>query len=56
MNREVQKAMQEPPVRERFKALAVNARRADDARAVRGVREEASTTRYAKLIPELGIK
>jgi tripartite-type tricarboxylate transporter receptor subunit TctC len=55
LNREVIRLMQEPQVRERFKALAVELAEpmtpAEFAAYVKGEYE-----RYAKLIPELGIK
>ena len=55
LNREVIRLMQEPQVRERFKALAVELAEpmtpAEFAAYVKGEHE-----RYAKLIPELGIK
>jgi tripartite-type tricarboxylate transporter receptor subunit TctC len=55
INAEVQKAMQHPPVRDRFKALAVDVAEAmtpdQFADYVRG-----EHARYAKLIAELGIK
>ena len=55
INSEMQKAMQHPPVKERFKALAVDVAEPmtpeQFAAYVRG-----EHARYAKLIPELGIK
>jgi len=55
INAEIQKAMQHPPVRERFKALAVDVAESMSpeqfAAYVRG-----EHARYAKLVPELGIK
>jgi tripartite-type tricarboxylate transporter receptor subunit TctC len=52
---EIQKAMQHPPVRERFKALAVDvAEPMTPEQFAAYVRAEHA--RYAKLIPELGIK
>jgi len=55
MNREVIKAMQEPVVLERFKALAVNlARPMSPAEFAVYVRQQSE--RYAKLLPELGFK
>ena len=55
MNAEIQKAMQHAPVRERFNALAVDVAEAmtpeQFAAYVRG-----EHARYARLIPELGIK
>jgi tripartite-type tricarboxylate transporter receptor subunit TctC len=55
INAEVQKAMQHPPVAERFRALAVDVAEPmtpdQFAAYVRG-----EHARYAKLIPELGIK
>jgi tripartite-type tricarboxylate transporter receptor subunit TctC len=55
MNSEIQKAMQHPPVRERFKALAVDvAEPMTPEQFAAYVRAEHA--RYAKLIPELGIK
>src|ERR671915_62899 len=55
LNREVLRAMQEPQVRDRFKALAVDlAPPMTPAEFAAYVRAEYE--RYAKLIPELGIK
>jgi len=55
MNAEVQKAMQHPPVAERFKALAVDVAAPMSAEQFAAyVRGESA--RYAKLVPELGIK
>jgi tripartite-type tricarboxylate transporter receptor subunit TctC len=55
LNREVLRAMQEPVVRDRFKALAVDlAEPMTPERFAAYVRSEHE--RYAKLIPELGIK
>jgi tripartite-type tricarboxylate transporter receptor subunit TctC len=55
INAEVQKAMQHPPVRERFNALAVDvAAPMPPEQFAAYVRAEHA--RYAKLIPELGIK
>jgi tripartite-type tricarboxylate transporter receptor subunit TctC len=55
MNGEVLKAMQHPPVAERFKTLAVDvAAPMSPAQFTAYVRAEHG--RYAKLIPELGIK
>ena len=55
INAEVQKAMQHPPVRERFNALAVDvAEPMSPEQFAAYVRGEHA--RYAKLIPELGIK
>jgi tripartite-type tricarboxylate transporter receptor subunit TctC len=55
INSEVQKAMQHAPVRERFKALAVDvAEPMSPEQFAAYVRGEHA--RYAKLIPELGIK
>jgi tripartite-type tricarboxylate transporter receptor subunit TctC len=55
INSEMQKAMQHPPVRERFKALAVDvAEPMTPEQFAAYVRSEHA--RYAKLIPELGIK
>jgi tripartite-type tricarboxylate transporter receptor subunit TctC len=55
LNREVIKAMQEPVVRDRFKALAVElAEPMTPEQFAAYVRSEYD--RYAKLIPELGIK
>ena len=55
INSEIQKAMQHPPVRDRFKTLAVDVAEPmtpeQFAAYVRG-----EHARYAKLIPELGIK
>ena len=55
VNAELQKAMQHPPVKERFKALAVDVAEPMSpdqfAAYVRG-----EHARYARLIPELGIK
>ena len=54
MNQTVLKAMQEPPVRDRFRALAVNvAEPMTPEQFAAYVRSEHQ--RYAKLIPELGI-
>ena len=55
INSEVAKAMQHPPVAERFKALAVNvAEPMTPEQFAAYVRSEHA--KYAKLIPELGIK
>jgi tripartite-type tricarboxylate transporter receptor subunit TctC len=55
MNAEIQKAMQHPPVQERFKALAVDvAEPMSPERFATYVHDEHA--RYARLIPELGIK
>jgi tripartite-type tricarboxylate transporter receptor subunit TctC len=55
INGEMQKAMQHPSVRERFKALAVDvAEPMSPEQFAAYVRSEHA--RYAKLIPELGIK
>ena len=55
LNREVIRLMQEPQVRERFKALAVElAEPMTPAEFAAYVKSEYD--RYAKLIPELGIK
>ncbi|MFL6573933.1 MAG: Bug family tripartite tricarboxylate transporter substrate binding protein [Burkholderiales bacterium] len=55
LNREVIRLMQEPQVRERFKALAVElAEPMTPAEFAAYVKRESD--RYAKLIPELGIK
>jgi len=55
INSEMQKAMQHPPVRERFKVLAVDvAEPMTPEQFAAYVRSEHA--RYAKLIPELGIK
>ena len=55
INQEMQKAMQHPPVRERFKTLAVDvAEPMSPEQFAAYVRGEHA--RYAKLIPELGIK
>jgi tripartite-type tricarboxylate transporter receptor subunit TctC len=55
INPEMQKAMQHPPVRDRFKALAVDvAEPMTPEQFAAYVRAEHA--RYAKLIPELGIK
>lgn len=54
MNREVIKAMQEPQVRERFKALAVDLAPPMTPEQF-GAYVRAEHDRYAKLIPELGI-
>lgn len=55
INAEVAKAMQHPPVAERFKALAVNvAEPMTPEQFAAYVRSEHA--KYAKLIPELGIK
>jgi tripartite-type tricarboxylate transporter receptor subunit TctC len=55
INAEIHKAMQHPPVRERFKALAVDvAEPMSPEQFAAYVRGEHA--RYAKLIPELGIK
>ena len=55
MNSEIQKAMQHPQVRERFKALAVDvAEPMSPEQFAAYVRGEHA--RYARLIPELGIK
>jgi tripartite-type tricarboxylate transporter receptor subunit TctC len=55
INGELQKAMQHPPVRERFKALAVDvAEPMTPEQFAAYVRAEHA--RYSKLIPELGIK
>jgi tripartite-type tricarboxylate transporter receptor subunit TctC len=55
MNREVIKAMQEPAVLERFKALALNlAGPMSPAEFAAYVRQQSE--RYAKLLPELGFK
>ena len=55
INSEIQKAMQDPTVSARFKALAVDVAEPmtpeQFAAYVRG-----EHTRYAKLIPELGIR
>jgi tripartite-type tricarboxylate transporter receptor subunit TctC len=55
INQEMQKAMQHPQVKERFKALAVDVAEPmtpeQFAEYVRG-----EHARYARLIPELGIK
>jgi tripartite-type tricarboxylate transporter receptor subunit TctC len=54
INREVQKAMQDPKVHERFKALAVNlAGPMTPEQFAAYVRAEHA--RYAKLLPELNI-
>jgi tripartite-type tricarboxylate transporter receptor subunit TctC len=55
MNSEIHKAMQHAPVRERFNALAVDvAEPMSPEQFAAYVRAEHA--RYAKLIPELGIK
>ena len=55
INEEVRKAMQHPPVKERFKALAVDvAEPMSPDQFAAYVRAEHA--KYAKLIPELGIK
>jgi tripartite-type tricarboxylate transporter receptor subunit TctC len=55
MNAEILKAMQQPVVAERFKALAVDvAAPMSPEQFATYVRAEHA--RYAKLIPELGIK
>jgi tripartite-type tricarboxylate transporter receptor subunit TctC len=55
MNAEVQKAMKEPVVRDRFVALAVDVAEPMSADAFAAY-VRAESARYAKLIPELGIK
>lgn len=55
MNAEILKAMQHPPVLERFKALAVNLAPALSPEQFSAY-VRAEHARYAKLIPELGIK
>jgi tripartite-type tricarboxylate transporter receptor subunit TctC len=55
MNAEVQKAMKEPVVRDRFVALAVDIAEPMSADAFAAY-VRAESARYAKLIPELGIK
>jgi len=52
---EVAKAMQHPPVAERFKALAVNVAEPMTPEQF-GAYVRAEHANYAKLIPELGIK
>jgi tripartite-type tricarboxylate transporter receptor subunit TctC len=55
INSEIQKAMQDPTVRDRFKALAVDVAPPMTPQAFAAyVRSESE--RYARLIPELGIK
>src|SRR5207244_5706553 len=54
LNREVVKLLQEPPVRERFNALAVEMAEPVSPEAVTAY-VRAESERYAKLIPELGI-
>jgi tripartite-type tricarboxylate transporter receptor subunit TctC len=55
LNREVQKIMQEPAVRERFRTLAVDLAPSMSPEAFDAyVRRESE--RYAKLLPELGIR
>jgi tripartite-type tricarboxylate transporter receptor subunit TctC len=55
MNGEVQKAMKEPAVRERFVSLAVDIAEPMTPEAFAAY-VKAESARYAKLIPELGIK
>ncbi len=55
LNREVQKAMQEPSIRERFKTLAVDLAPAMAPEAFAAY-VRAESQRYAKLLPELGVR
>jgi tripartite-type tricarboxylate transporter receptor subunit TctC len=55
MNAEVLKAMQHPPVKERFRALAVDVAEPMSPEQF-GAYVRAEHARYGKLIPELGIK
>ena len=55
LNREVQKAMQEPAIRERFKTLAVDLAPAMTPEAFAAY-VRAESQRYAKLLPELGVR
>lgn len=55
LNREVQKAMQEPSIRERFKTLAVDLAPAMTPEAFAAY-VRAESQRYAKLLPELGVR
>jgi tripartite-type tricarboxylate transporter receptor subunit TctC len=55
LNREVQKLMQEPAIRERFKPLAVDLAPAMTPEAF-GAYVRAQSERYAKLLPELGVR
>jgi tripartite-type tricarboxylate transporter receptor subunit TctC len=55
LNREVQKLMQEPVIRERFKTLAVDLAPAMTPEAFAAY-VRAESQRYAKLLPELGVQ
>jgi len=55
LNREVQKLMQEPMIRERFKTLAVDLAPAMTPEAFAAY-VRAESQRYAKLLPELGVQ
>jgi tripartite-type tricarboxylate transporter receptor subunit TctC len=55
LNREVQKVMQEPAIRERFKTLAVDLAPAMTTEAFAAY-VRAESQRYAKLLPELGVR
>jgi tripartite-type tricarboxylate transporter receptor subunit TctC len=55
LNREVQKLMQEPVIRERFKTLAVDLAPAMTPETFAAY-VRAESQRYAKLLPELGVQ